>query len=240
MSDQIENNESQTTEAASGAPAHEYEAGRKITARQGIVNWVENLFKFRKSKDKDTGVETERANILVSVPVPSVAGIVDILENGDSRPKELDLLMYAVSQVVIDRVKDALAEDPTLTAENLDLSKYTFAAIANEPESERGGRGLDKELVAAFVVDYVEVMPAATGKDVKQVEKQAAIMQQRFTPIRNHAQKAQIIDGFRKSLDVYVNATQNLDDFASVVSYLQNRLDTLAKAEVSMTDALGF
>lgn len=215
-------------------------AGRKIVARTGPVAYVENLFKFRKSKDKETGVETSRENILLNVPVPSIEGIVDILENGDSRPKELELLLSAVHNVVIDSIKDALAEDTTLTAENFPLAKYTFAEIANAPESERSGRGLDKELLQAFAADYIEVMPAASGKEVKVVEKQAAIMLQRFTPIRNHAQKEQIIEGFKNALNLYVNATENLEDFAGVVDYLQKRLDSLAKAETSMTDALGF
>lgn len=220
--------------------AAEFVAGRKITARTGPVAYVENLFKFRKAKDKDTGVETTRANILLNVPVPSIEGIVAILENGDSRPKELELLLAAVHDVVINSIKDALADDPTLTADNFKLDQYTFESIANAPESERGGRGLDKELLAAFGADYIEVMPAASGKEVKVVEKQAAIMLQRFTPIRNHAQKDQIIAGFQNSLNIYVNATENLEDFAGVVDYLQKRLESLAKAEASMTDALGF
>lgn len=230
----------QATENQAAEAAPETVGGRKIVAKQGLQTVVENLFKFRKVTDKETKVETQRESILLHIPVLSVEGIIDILENGDTRPKEFELLVSSLADVVINSVKDALAEDSTLTAENFPLAKYTFAEIANAPESERASRGLDKELVAAFLVDYIEVMPAALGKDVKVVEKQAAIIQQRFNPIRNHAQKDQIISGFQKSLDLYAVSTKELETFAPVVESLQKRLKALSEQEVSMTDALGF
>lgn len=235
-----ENNDTQATENNAAEAAPETVAGRKIIAKQGLVTVLENIFKFRKVTDKETKVETQRESVALHIPVLSVEGIIDILENGDTRPKELELLVSALADVVIGSVKDALAEDSTLTAENFPLAKYTFAEIANAPESERASRGLDKELVQAFLVDYVEVMPAALNKDIKVVEKQAAIMQQRFNPIRNHAQKDQIIKGFQNSLDLYAVSTKELETFAPVVESLQKRLKALNEQEVSMTDALGF
>lgn len=235
-------NQVQATEntAASADPVPETVGGRKIVAKQGLVTILENLFKFRKVTDKETKVETQREAFALHIPVPSVEGIIDILENGDTRPKEFELLVSAIHDVVINTIKDAIQDDTTLNAENFPLAKYTFAEIANAPESERASRGLDKELVAAFLVDYIEVMPAALGKDAKVVEKQAAIMQQRFNPIRNHAQKDQIIKGFQQALDLYAVSTKELETFAPVVESLQKRLTALSQQEVSMTDALGF
>lgn len=215
-------------------------AGRKIVAKQGKETILESLFKFRKVKDKETGVETQRDSILLHVPTLSIEGLVDILENGDTRPKELELVLSALADVVLGNIKDALSDDSALTAENFPIAKYSFAEIANAPESERASRGLDKELVVEFAKDYIEVMPAATGKDIKVVERQAAVMLQRFNPIRNHAQKDVIIKGFLESLDVYTGATNDLETFAPVVEYFQKRLKALSEQEVSMTDALGF
>jgi hypothetical protein len=214
--------------------------GRKIIAVRPLEVDVEHLFKFRKTKDKETGVVTERANIVLNVPVPSVDGIINIIENADTRPKEFEFLMSLIHDGVISSIKDALGDDTSLTVENFPLSKFTFAELANAPESERGSRGLDKDLLAAFLEDYIAIMPAASGKDAKIVEKQAAVIGSKFATLRNHAQKDLLVAGFQKSLALYVEKTENLEDFASVVEYLTKRLDTLAKAEVSLTDALGF
>ena len=60
-----------------------------------LVDSKEVTFSFRKTKDAETGVETKRESIVAKLSIPSVEGIVKMLENGG---KELELLQSAVNQ----------------------------------------------------------------------------------------------------------------------------------------------
>ena len=46
------------------------------------VDVIETGFHFRKVVDADTKTESKRNSIILPLPVPSVEGIIDILQNG--------------------------------------------------------------------------------------------------------------------------------------------------------------
>ena len=58
------------------------------------VDVKEITFNFRKTKDAETGVETKREAVVARLAIPSVEGIVAILEAGG---KGLELLLSAAS-----------------------------------------------------------------------------------------------------------------------------------------------
>ena len=65
-------------------------------------------FNFKKSKDKDTGIETVRNTVLLPIPYPSVEGIIEILGaedlDAEGKPtganKQLELLIDAMEGLV--------------------------------------------------------------------------------------------------------------------------------------------
>ena len=123
-------------------------------------------FRFKKSKDKETGIETIREPVTLPVPYPSVQGIVKILENGG---KGLELLREAVEGVINSAVRDLLNDDYKLDATNFPAEKVSWEYIANLPKAQRRGGGIPKETWEAFAQDYCEVMPEITNKSLDQV-----------------------------------------------------------------------
>lgn len=196
-------------------------------------------FGFRTIKDADTGVETKRPTVEVKLPVLSFEGIVQVLQNGG---KQLELLMQAVEGTYADFIKSKLAEDATITSENFPYNEVTWDAIANQPESERKGRGIAKEVWEDFFKDYIAVMPAATGKTDKQIEKQAAVLAQKLNPLKNHEDKATILPKFKDALTVYLNTSKQAETFSECVDFLLKKADTLlnSEADSNLEKNLGF
>ena len=142
-----------------------------------LVDSKEVTFSFRKTKDAETGVETKRESIVAKLSIPSVEGIVKMLENGG---KELELLQSAVESTITDYVKSLLSDDQSITSENFPSDRVTWEVIANLPDTDRRGRGIPKELWEGFIESYIEAMPAITGKSVDVVKKQAAHLANKF------------------------------------------------------------
>jgi len=99
-------------------------------------------FNFKKSKDKETGIETVRESVTLAVAYPSVEGILAILETGG---KGLELLVDAVEGVINVTARDIIADDFSINASNFPIDKITWEAIANMPKAQRRGGGIPKE-----------------------------------------------------------------------------------------------
>ena len=93
-----------------------------------LVDMKEMTFTFRKTKDAETGVETKRENIVAKVQVPSVEGIVKMLENGG---KSLELLQSSVESTITDYIKSLLSDDASITSDNFPTEAVTWETIAN-------------------------------------------------------------------------------------------------------------
>lgn len=214
---------------------------REIVANVDKLHDVKELkFGFRTQKDAETGVETKRATVEVKLPVLSVEGIIDVLQRGDA--KEMELLQQAIENTYTDFIKSKLAEDASLTSENFPYAEVTWTAIANQPESERRGRGIQKEVWEDFFKDYIAVMPGLTGKDVKFVEKQAAVLAQKLQPLKNHEDKAQILPKFKDQLTIYLGGSKNAENFAECVEFLLKKIESLLAVDNSadLAKNLGF
>ena len=183
------------------------------------VNVKPVVFNFKKSKDKDTGIETLRKPVQLAIPYPSVQGIMAILEAGG---KELDLLIEAMENVVNSSAREILYEDLTLTAATFPVERLSWLAIASVPKVQRRGGGIPKETWDAFCQDYCEVMPEATGKTPEQVANAAKILGQKLQPVKTNEVVIQLLVA---QLTMYAEATPNLDEFSDCVEFL------LAKAE---------
>lgn len=177
-------------------------------------------FNFKKSKDKDTGIETIRDTVQLGMAYPSIQGLVDILGNEDK--KGLELLMEAVETVINAAARDLLYEDTSLTAATFPMNKVSWEYIANLPKAQRRGGGIAKEIWEAFGNDYVEVMPKATGKSPEQVANAAKMLVGKLTSVRTAEPVLQLLV---EQLAIYMDNSPNVEDFKDCVAFLLNKAD---------------
>jgi len=178
-------------------------------------------FNFKKSKDKDTGIETVREAVQLAIPYPSVDGIVAILETGG---KQLELLMDAVADVINAQARELLYEDTAMSAATLPVDKLSWDFIANMPKAQRRGGGIPKEVWEAFGKDYIAVMPAATGKNVEQVTNMAKIL---TTKLANVKTIKDVLALAIEQLTIYADNSEKIADFAECVEFLAKKADDL-------------
>lgn len=231
MSEAIQN------QTATEVPANQ---AQTIAANHNpLVDVKEFNFTFRKTKDEESGVETKRNAVTAKLQVPSVEGIVKILEQGG---KGLELLQQAVESVIQDYAKSLLADDGTITSDNFPSDTVTWDAIANLPDTDRRGRGIPKELWEDFLKSYVETMPAIIGKPVEVVKKQASIMAAKFQPLRNHEKKNDLLPKFVEMLALYMSNAQDAEQFSAPIEFLLKKAEQFMTADTSanLEDALGF
>lgn len=196
-----------------------------------FIDEKEVKFSFRSVKDEATGLESKRPTIEQKIPVPSVEGIIAILEAGG---KQLELLQEAVADVVYQRAREVLADDDKLT--EVPLEFLTWEAIANLPKAERKGRGIPKETWEDFSKDYVAVMPAVTGKTAEQVGNAAKIFLNKFQQVKTNKPVIKLLQG---QLGVYLSSSPNAENFAECVEFLINKADTLLSVdEAALLEAL--
>lgn len=196
-----------------------------------MVDEKEVKFSFRTVKDEATGLESKRPTIEQKIPVPSVEGIIAILEAGG---KQLELLMESVSDVIIARAKEILADDEKLTEVPLDL--LSWEVIANLPKAERKGRGIPKEIWEEFSKDYIAVMPSVTGKTAEQVGNAAKIFLNKFQQVKSNKPVINLLKG---QLAMYINSSPNAEQFSECVEFLVNKAETLLAAdEAALLEAL--
>lgn len=216
------------------------EQGNTITANHNpLIDYRDATFNFRKVKNEETGVESKRDSVSVKLAIPSVEGIVKILQEGG---KGLELLQSAVENTIMDYARQQLADDPKLTSENFPADLITWDAIANLPESERKGRGIAKEVWEDFIKSYIENMPAIIGKPVEVVKKQASILAQKFQPLKNHEKKNELLPKFVEMLTLYVSGAPDAEQFSAPIEFLIKKAEQFMEADNSgdLADNLGF
>jgi len=189
------------------------------------VDIKETKFFFRKVKDEATGLESKRPTVELSIPVPSVEGIIAIIEAGG---KGLDLLLEACAEVVITQAREIVNADEKISQESLDLSKLSWEHIANLPKAERRGGGISKDVWEEFAKDYVAVMPQATGKSVEQVTNASKILLTKFSQVKTNKP---VLDMLKGQLAIYLNASQQAETYAECVQFLTEKADTLLKMD---------
>lgn len=188
-------------------------------------------FSFRTVKDEATGLESKRPTIEQKIPVPSVEGIIAILEAGG---KQLELLLDTVADVIYGRAREVLADDEKLT--EVPLDQLTWEIIANLPKAERKGRGIPKDVWEDFSKDYIAVMPSVTGKTAEQVGNAAKILLNKFAQVKTNKPVINLLKG---QLALYLNSSPNAESYSECVEFLVNKADTLLAAdEAALLDAL--
>lgn len=198
------------------------------------LDYKQVKFGFREQTDKDTGVKTKRASVdLAKLPVPSLEGIVAILEAGG---KPLELLMEAVQDVVVARARDVINENETITSDNFDYSTLDWNNIANLEKEDRRS-AIPKETWEDFAADYITVITSVSNSTKEQAAVAAKIFIGKFNAIKN---KKDVIGKLKLRLSMYLEHTTKASDFAEVVEMLFKRADALIAAkEVNLEESLG-
>lgn len=185
-----------------------------------LIDVKEYTFGFRKQKDEATGVETKRESIVAKIGIPSVEGIVAIITNGG---KELEALQLAVENALTDFARSKINDDGSITSEN--FPGVTWEEYANQPDSERRGRGIAKETWESFIASYIEHMPAVMGKPLENIKKQASVLAQKFQPLRAHEKKNEILPNFLNALTLYANNVPDAEQYADVLEFLVKKAE---------------
>ncbi len=203
-----------------------------------LVDLKEITFNFRRTKD-DSGVEYKRESVVVPMQIPSVEGIVKILETGG---KELQLLQDAVESVLVGHVRSMLSDDTSLTTENFPADTVTWTTIANLPDTDRRGRGIPKELWDEFIESYLEVMPGVIGRPLETVKRQAAHLANKFQMLKTHEKKNELLPNFIEMLAIYSNAAPDADQYSAPIEFLIKKAEEFMQVDKSadLADNLGF
>ena len=188
-----------------------------------IDDTVENKeFAFRFKKDK---MGNQRPAVKLIVPVPSVNGVIKMLESGDV--KQFSLLQDAMYDVVRDVLAGLVAEKEDIAQDTLDVSKLSWAAIANMPKEDRRSSSIPEELWTAFVADYIAVMPGLTGKSEDACKNATEVYVRKFAPWKS---QKNVIAKLKEQLALYTS-TPNAEQFSDILDLLIRRADTYLAAD---------
>jgi hypothetical protein len=177
-------------------------------------------FNFKKQTDKDTGVETIREAVELAVPYPSIEGIVAIIEAGGN---QLELLFDAMADVVNSQARDIIADDTAINAANFPVDKLAWKFIADLPKAQRRGGGIPKETWEEFVVDYIKVMPEATGKTKEQVTNMSKILLNKLAQVKTNEP---VLNMVVEQLAIYADKSPNVEDYKECLEFLLKKADS--------------
>ena len=189
-----------------------------------LIDKVVVKFNFRKVKDDVTGIETRRKSVELELELLSVEGIIEEFQAGGKR---LDLLVEAVREYQINRARELVSENESVTQDTFDQTMISWEAIANLPKSERRGGGIAKETWEDFAKDYLAVMPAATGKTTEQISNAAKILLNKLQAVKTNKP---VLSFIKDQLAIYLNTSPSAETYSDCVQFLSEKVDTLLKA----------
>ncbi len=169
-------------------------------------------------------------------PVPSVEGLEIAAAAGG---KQLQLILEAMETIVLNRAREIINENEAISPDNFPYNLVTWEAIANQPDSERRGRGIPKEQWEEFAKDYIAVMPGVTGKTEKQIAAAAEILLDKFNKLRSNRDFKKILRLLLDQIALYLSNSPNAETYMDCVSFLTDKGERLLNAEeVSLLEVL--
>lgn len=194
-------------------------------------------FKFRFKKD---AVGNQRPGVEITMPVLSLNGVKEILEldvtpKNDSEEEKArvlfnknqqELILEALQDVYRDVVGDWVASDDGNTAEKFEVSKFTWALIANMPKEDRRSSSIPKEVWEAFAKDYAAVMAAVANRTAEQLQSAITVFQKKFSLVKTNKPAIQFL---KSQLGLYVEHTKSGDQFVEIIELLARKADDLLK-----------
>ena len=177
------------------------------------VSLVEMKFRFKKDKMGNQRPTVELKN----VPVPNENYVITILGKGG---KELKLLLEVMAGTVRSAAAAIVSDDEKITAENFPMEKVSWEAIANQERAERAT--ISQETWESFAKEYLEIMPALTGKTPDQLGNAIQVYLKKFAIVKTNKP---VLSKLRDQLTIFVENTKNGEDFADILELLQGKLE---------------
>lgn len=197
-----------------------------INVQPAVAAYAEKEVKFNFRENKELG--TKRPSVSLPVKVLTLQGLVAILEGGDE--KQVNLVLETLQAPIMDQLRAQVDANEAITAETVDYDKLSWDYISKlEPAARRGG-GIPKETWEAFVVDYIEVMPAVTGKTAEQITRAASLLGNKLASVKGNKE---VLKFLRGQLDLYLSSTAKGEEFAECYEFLVNKADTMLKADAA-------
>jgi len=190
------------------------------------ANYDKNIdvkpFKFHFKKDK---LGNKRESIELNLPIPSVEGVIAILQAGG---KQLDLLLAAVADIPAAQARSILNDNEEMQASNFPYEQCTWQFIAEMPEAEKRDRGIPKEVWEEFAADYIGVMPGVTGKSLEAVTLAAKLFVNKFNSVKTDKP---VLKKLKEQLGIYTNSAPNAETYVDCIKFLDEKCETLLQAE---------
>lgn len=179
-------------------------------------------FKFRYRKDK---FGNQRPTIEFEGKVPSVPGIIAILEAGGP---QLKLLQDAMYEVVAGEYRSFLLDNEEATASSLDPANFTWEVIANRPREDRRASAITAELWEAWAKDFMEIMPGVTNKHPDSIAASTTAFLKKFTVVRT---QKPILRALKGQLALYMQHSPNAEEFQDILELLSRKADLYLNAD---------
>lgn len=196
--------------------------------------------KIRDANGVEIGTGKKHPSVDLPLPIPTAQTLGTFLANADKFPKEVELLISAVTDQIYNIARQQInaarenTKDLIVSASTLDFAKLSWTAIANMPKSERASSVPSDEDVLAFLESYKAVMPSATGKDASKIAVHCEIIKDGFKKVKS---QRPMLEVFQNAFTIYVASVDEstLEEHASVVDYYQGRLVKLLASEEKVT-----
>lgn len=199
--------------------------------------------KIRDDKGVVVGEGKKHPSVDLPLPIPTTATLATFLASAAQFPKEVELLLSAVTDQIYNIARQQInaarenTKDLVVSAATLDFAKLSWTAIANMPKSERASIVPADEDVLAFLEVYKQVMPAATGKDAAKIAVHCDIIKDAFKKVKS---QRPMLEVFQNAFTIFVASVDEatLEEHLAVVDYYKGRLDKLLASEekISMDD----
>ena len=167
----------------------------------------------------------QRQAVKLIVGVPSVEGIVQILETGG---KGLELLQDALYDTIQAALRTYVADTETASQDTIDLSKFSWDAIANQPREDRRSATISEESWKGFAADYLAVMPSVSGKTAQQVGNAIEVYLKKLVQVKTNKP---ILNALQVQLGLYVENSPNASEYEDVLEFLLRRIENYLKAD---------
>lgn len=178
-------------------------------------------FEFRFNKDK---MGNKRANVKLVAPVPSVEGLISIIEKGG---KDLELVFDAMYDTIRGVMSELVSAKEDASQENFPFAECTWTKIANMTKEDRRSSAIPSEVWEAFCKDYIAVMPGLTGKTLENVTNATIVYVKKFAPWKTDKKTISLL---KNQLALYAE-TANAEQFSNILELLVRRADAYLSAD---------
>ena len=181
---------------------------------------VQKEMRFRFKKDK---LGSQRATVELTLPVPSVKGIVSILEKGG---KSLDMLVEVVADTMRSYAVGIVGDKEDISQENFPFDQFTWDYLANMPRAER--KTIDEAIWKGFVEDYIAVMPGVTNKTVDAVTAATTVYLKKFSIVKTNKG---VLGKLKEQLGLYMEHSKKAEEYAEILELLLGKVEAYLKAD---------